>query len=105
VSREKGAQIRLFDMTWSNYLPSGLWQLVQRVSSFSFNTLLPKRKSLWAVIKTFFAKKSWREDKRCQLFEPKGQGNVKVQGMGVFFLVMHLDMARYWVVSKWFIAP
>jgi len=25
--------------------------------------------------------------------------------MGVFFLVMPYDMAPYWVVSKWFIAP
>jgi hypothetical protein len=33
------------------------------------------------------------------------EGNVKVQGMGVFFLVMPYDMAPYWVVSKWFIAP
>ena len=34
------------------------------------------------------------EDKRCQLFEPQGQGNVKVQGMGIFFLVMPL--AQTW---------
>jgi len=33
------------------------------------------------------------------------QGNVKVQGMGVFFLVMPYDMAPYWVDSKWFIEP
>jgi hypothetical protein len=45
------------------------------------------------------------EDKRCQLFEPQGQGNGKVQGMGIFFLVMPCDMAPYWVVSKWFIEP
>ncbi len=32
------------------------------------------------------------------------QGNVKGQGMGIFFLVMPCDMAPYWVDSKWFIA-
>ncbi len=35
----------------------------------------------------------------------KKQGNVKVQGMGIFFLVMPSDMAPYWVDSKWFIEP
>jgi len=33
------------------------------------------------------------------------QANVKVQGRGVFFLVMPSDMAPYWVDSKWFIEP
>ncbi len=28
-----------------------------------------------------------------------------LQGMGIFFLVMPYNMAPYWVVSKWFIAP
>jgi len=35
----------------------------------------------------------------------RSHGNVKVQGMGVFFLVMPYDMAPYWVDSKWFIEP
>jgi hypothetical protein len=36
------------------------------------------------------------EDKQWRLFEPQGQRNVKVQGMGVFFLVMPL--AQTWLV-------
>ncbi len=39
------------------------------------------------------------------MLQSKYQGNVKVQGMGVFFLVMPCDMAPYWVDSKWFIEP
>ena len=34
------------------------------------------------------------------------QGNVKVQGLGVsFFWLCPYNMAPYWVVSKWYIAP
>ena len=44
------------------------------------NRLLPKRKSLWAVIKTFSqTNPSEGEERRCQLFEPQGQGNVIVK--------------------------
>jgi hypothetical protein len=32
------------------------------------------------------------------------QGDVKVQGMGIFFILPY-TMGLYWVISKWFIAP
>jgi hypothetical protein len=55
---------------------------------------------------TFYESAKYRSGKRkIQEIGTRSQDNVKVQGMGVFFLVMPYDMAPYWVVSKWFIAP